>query len=427
MQKNTPRPTALSAPSTLSGPCLDTRAVHGGRDDFGHLGVHAPPLDLSTTYPVTGVNEAAESLDVMAAGGVPVAGQAIYARLHNPTVDRFEKALAELEGADGAVSFASGMAALTACILAARIARSVPAGRPVHVVAVRPIYGGSDHLLESGLLGTRTTWTEAEHVADAIEDDTALVLLETPANPTLQLVDIDAVVRQAGDVPVLVDSTFATPVLQRPLEHDAVLTLHSATKFLGGHGDVMAGVVATSDPDWTAALRQIRVVTGAVLHPLAAYLLHRGLATLPVRVRAAQAGAVELAGRLSHHPAVQSVSFPGLDGQDPQGLIGRQMDGPGSLVTFETKGGFAAAARLVERLELITAAVSLGSTDTLIQHPAAMTHRIVTPEGREKGGITASMLRLSVGLEAVDDLWRDLAQALDALPADQDLRLASGG
>ena len=380
-------------------------AVHAGREDFAQLGVHAPPIDLSTTYPLTGLEQAADSFDHLAAGGQPGDGQAVYSRLYNPTVGRFEKALARLEGAGESVAFASGMAALTAVLLAAR-----RDGKD-HVVAVRPLYGGSDHLLSSGLLGLRTTWAQAHDVAKAIEPGTALVVVETPANPTLALVDIAAVVEQAGGVPVLVDSTFATPVLQRPLEQGATLVLHSATKFLGGHGDVLAGVVATSCDSWAAALRQVRIVTGAVLHPLGAYLLHRGLATLPVRVDVAQQGAQRLADCLAQHPSVASVYYPGLSECDPSGLVGRQMSGPGTLISFEVAP--ATAARVIDCLELITVAVSLGSVDTLIQHPAAMTHRVVSNEARRAGGITPGLLRLSVGLEDPDDLWSDLQRALE--------------
>ncbi len=389
---------------------FETQAVHGGRDDFRSLGVHAPPLDFSTTNPVTGIDSATASLDAMAAGGTPVEGQSIYARLFNPTVDRFEKALADLEGAEASVAFSSGMAALTACLLAAR--QVVPTVARPHVVAVRPIYGGSDHLLDGDLLGIDTTWARAHEVAGAIRPETALVIIETPANPTLTLVDIESVVAQAGDAAVLVDSTFATPVLQKPLAHGATLVLHSATKFLGGHGDVMAGVVATSDARWLAALRQVRVLTGAVLHPLAGYLLHRGLATLPVRIKAAQQGAIVLARRLAQHAAVEKVCFPGHPADDPTGLVGRQMSGPGTLVTLELRGGYETASKVIEHLRLITPAVSLGSTDSLIQHPAAMTHRIVSEQGKLEGGISPGMLRLSVGLEDAEDLWQDLERAL---------------
>lgn len=382
---------------------IRTNAVHGGRADLADLGFHAPPLDLSSTYPIRSLEEATASLDEMAHGGRPQ-GTSVYSRLHNPTVDRFEQALAQLEGAAESVAFSSGMAAITACLLAAR-------ERGDHVVAIRPLYGGTDHLLASSLLGMEVTWSPPEGIADAIRPETSLVILETPANPTLELVDIEMVARQAREIPVLVDSTFATPILQRPIEHGASIVVHSATKFLGGHGDVIAGVVAT-DGETAAALRRVRVATGGILHPLAAYLLHRGLQTLPIRVEAAQKSAVEITRRLQEHPAVERVHFPSLPGCDPMNLLGRQMSGPGSLVAFEVSGGRESAVRVLEGVRLMTPAVSLGSTDTLIQHPAGLTHHVVSPADRECCGISESLLRISVGLEDVEDLWDDLAGAL---------------
>ena len=302
----------------------DTVAVHSGRDGLGEA--HVPPIDLSTTYRTPDLPAATHSIDAMAAGGVPQ-GSSIYQRLFNPTVDRFERALAAMEGADAAVSFGSGMAAVTAALLAAKMV-----GR--HIVAVRPLYGGTDHLLSSGLLGLDVSWATPDTVDSYIRDDTALVMCETPANPTLQLVDIEAIVSRAAGVPVLVDSTFATPVLQRPLKHGAVLVLHSGTKFLGGHSDVMAGVLATNI-EWAERLRQVRILTGANLHPMAAYTLHRGLQTLPVRVRAAQDNARDLAQRLMGHPAIARVRFPLAPGCDPLGLIGRQMTGPGTMISID--------------------------------------------------------------------------------------------
>jgi len=387
-----------------------TRAVHGGRDDFPELGVHAPPLDLSSTYPFSDLDLATASLEALADGAAS-APTPIYSRLHNPTVARFERALADLEGAEEAVAFASGMAAVTAVLLAAR-------ERGSHVVALRPIYGGTDHLLTSGLLGMQVTWATADTLASAITPDTALVLMETPANPTMQMVDIEAVVRAAGPVPVMVDSTFATPILQQPLRHGAAFALHSATKFLGGHGDVLGGVVATSAAH-AAALRRVRIVTGGVLHPLAGYLLHRGMPTLPVRVHAQQEGARILAGRLVEHPGIEAVAYPGLPGQDPLGIVGRQMSGPGSLLSFRVRGGYEAARQVLRTVTLITPAVSLGSVDSLIQHPAGLTHHIMDPESREATGIGPDLLRLSVGLEDPEDLWEDLDQALHAALATQ--------
>jgi cystathionine beta-lyase/cystathionine gamma-synthase len=387
---------------------LATLAVHAGRHDFGEAGVHAAPIDLSSTYPAVDPDAATASLEAMAAGENP-SGSAVYARLYNPTVARAESAVAELEGAEACVAFASGMAAMAAALLA------VPPDER-HVVAVRPLYGGTDHLLATGLLPVDVTFAEAGNVAGAMRPNTGLVIVETPANPTLDLVDIAAVVRAAGDVPVLVDSTFATPVLQRPLQHGAAMVLHSATKFLSGHGDVVAGVIATSDAH-ARKLRQVRILTGGILHPLAAFLLLRGLPTLPVRVERAQANAQEIVRRLAAHPAVRRVYYPGHDGSDPCGLLGRQMAGPGSLVAFEMRGGADAARTVLRSLTLITHAVSLGSTDTLIQSPAGLTHRLVDEEARAAHHITEGLLRLSVGIESVDAIWRDLDHALSAAMA----------
>lgn len=382
----------------------DTLAVHAGREDLAALGVHAAPIDLSSTNPLPDIEHGGDSYESMATGGYPLPeGGMVYARLWNPTVARFERALAELEHAATAVAFSSGMAAMTAAILA----HTGTTGKR-HVVAVRPLYGGTDHLLDSGLLGVETTFCAEHEVAAALRPDTALVLLETPANPTLDLVDIAAVVAQAGDVPVLVDNTFATPVLQHPLDLGARMSLHSATKYLGGHGDVVAGVIAC-DEQTAEALRRVRAITGAILHPLGAYLLHRGLATLPLRVRAQQASAQRIARWLASHPAVRSVSFPGLDG-DPRGLLGRQLDGPGAMIAISLAGGYEAASAVASSVELFTHAVSLGGVDSLIQHPAALTHRPVAAEARPG----ADLLRLSIGLEDADDLIADLDAALTA-------------
>lgn len=385
-------------------PRFQTTAVHAGRDDFNRLCVHVPPIDLSTTYPIPDLDTGSASFDALIAGE-PSAANPIYARLHNPTVARTESAIAALEGTQACVAYASGMAALAAVLMA----RSRH-GR--HVLVVRPLYGTSDHLLGSGLCGVEAEFiTDAGQIAARLRPDTALVVIETPSNPTLDLIDIRATVEAAGAVPVLVDSTFATPVLQRPAELGATYVWHSATKFLGGHGDVIAGVVCC-DEAHAAELRTLRATTGALLHPLAAYLLHRGLPTLTLRVEAAQANARELASRLAAHPAVSRMFYPGLPGARGGHLVGTQMSGPGSLMSFDLRGGHDAAARAMARVKVMTAAVSLGSTDSLIQHPAGLTHRMVPEAARAAAGITPGLLRLSVGIEHVEDLWEDLAQAL---------------
>lgn len=391
--------TTQTVPPPRPGRSLATEAVHAGREDLAALGVHAVPLDLSTTYPSYDSRGEARRLDAFAATGEQLQGPPVYARLDNPTTARFETALARLEGTEAAVAFASGMAALTACLLA-----RASAGLR-HVVAVRPLYGCSDHLLTGGLLGTEVTWTDPAGITDALRPDTGLVLVETPANPTLAEIDLRAVAHSCGTVPLLVDNTFATPVLQRPVESGARIVLHSATKYLGGHGDVLGGVVAC-DEDFARRLRQVRFATGGVLHPLAGYLLLRGLSTLPVRMRAASATAAELVRRLTADPRVGTVRYPRIGG---------------AMVAFEVRGDPHA---VIGAVRLITPAVSLGSVDTLIQHPASISHRIVGESDRLGAGVSDRLLRMSVGLEDVDDLWADLSAALAHSASPRDARPA---
>lgn len=367
-------------------------------------GSHVPTIDLSTTNPLPSVELGGDSYEQLATGGVLLPGQsAVYQRLWQPGVARLETALADLEGSETSVAYSTGMAALSAVLIA------MVTGGKTHVVGLRPLYGGTDHVLDNGVLGTTVSWVhKVEEIAAAITPKTGLVMIETPANPTLELVNIAHAVQAAGSVPVMVDNTFATPVLQRPIEHGAVLVLHSATKYIGGHGDAMGGIIATNE-EWAARLRHIRALTGGLLHPFGAYLLHRGLRTMPLRVRAQQATAQELAERLNGHKALARVLFPTLPGLDPEGLIGTQAEGPGSMLSLDIAGGYAAAAKFIESLTLISHAVSLGGVDTLAQHPASLTHRPVAAEAKPGGGV----VRLSIGLEHVDDIYEDLIQALE--------------
>ena len=395
---------------SLDGLSLPSIAVHAGRTDLRDLGVHAVPIDLSTTAPLPDVSEARDILDELIEGKpLPHGASTIYRRAWNPTVARFEEAVAALEGhvpggdaleVEG-VAFASGMAATHAVILS-----RVAAGKP-HVIAVRPLYGGTDAIIESGILGTTVTYAEPGEIAQHVTDQTGLVVLETPSNPTLELRDIADIVRQSGDVPVMIDNTFASPVLQQPLRHGAAYSVHSATKYLGGHGDAMGGVVVAS-PELAQSLRPIRTITGGVMDPFTAYLMLRGIGTLPIRIRAQQESAGVIARWLTEQPQVSRVFYPGLPGADPTGLIGRQMSGPGAMLAFEMAGGFGAAEKACSALRLITHAVSLGGIDTLIEHPASLTHRVVSESAQPH----ESVLRISVGLEDPADLIADLAQAL---------------
>ncbi|MCO5227439.1 MAG: aminotransferase class I/II-fold pyridoxal phosphate-dependent enzyme [Thermomicrobiales bacterium] len=372
---------------------LATRAVHAGREDLTDLGVHAVPIDLSTTYPSREMQAEAGRLDLLTTGARDD-GMPVYGRVGNPTVDRFERALASLESTETAVAFASGMAALSATLLA------VASAGKSHIVAVRPLYGTTDFLLESGLLGITTTFVSESEVAAAIRPDTGLVIVESPANPTLNEVDIRHLVAVCGDVPVLLDNTFATPVLQRPAELGATLVLHSGTKYLGGHGDVLAGVIACSE-EFARGLRNVRYATGGMLHPLSGYLLLRGLSTLPIRMRVASENARILAQRLTDHPAVTRVFYPGFSPDRPV----NQMEGGGAMVSFEVVGD---PADVIGGVRMITPAVSLGSVDTLIQNPASISHHIMDPDVRHDIGISDKLLRMSVGIEHVDDIWNDL-------------------
>ena len=380
---------------------LLTRAVHAGRDR--HQIPHTPLIDLSTTTRIADLEQAISSIDDLN-GGKGLADNPIYARLHNTTVAGFEAGLAELEEAEACVAFASGMAAITALLLsAAQLGKKI--------VALRPIYGGTDALLSSELLPLSVVWSTPEQLQEELDSEVALIWVETPANPTCHLHNIATIVKQAQGIPVVVDSTFATPVLQQPLSLGASYVIHSATKFIGGHSDVLAGVILCSESD-AQPLRKIRLMTGANLHPLSGYLLHRGLQTLPLRVLAAQENASFLAQKLLEHPSVSSVFHPSLQQCDPEGLVGRQMSGPGSLLAFELQGGLHEADRFMKQLKLSTPAVSLGSVDTLIQHPAGLTHRNATAESRLAAGITEGLLRVSVGIEDKEDLWLDIKQAL---------------
>ena len=395
---------------------FNTLANHAGREDLKNLGVHVAPIDFSSTAPLTDIENGGLSYEQLAGGGMlRETDSTVYRRLWNPTIARFEQALTALEttrlkaaGKDTSgfesIAYASGMAAISAIFV--DIVRN---GKP-HVVAVHPIYGGTHGLLTKNTLGTEVTFVAPDGVTAALTDRTGLVIVESPCNPTLELNDIADVVRQAGSVPVMVDNTFATPYLQQPLSLGASYVVHSATKYLGGHGDLVGGTV-TTDHARAVPLRQLRASLGGVLDPLSGYLFLRGLSTLAIRMDAQSRNAQAVAEYLSTRPEVAEVYYPGLPGADPRGLVGTQMTGPGAMVSLNMVGGFDAAQTLCKNLRLVVHAVSLGSTDTLIQHPASVTHRPVTGVYAPGAGV----LRMSVGLEDAADLIADFEQALATL------------
>jgi methionine-gamma-lyase len=387
-----------------------TLAVHAGTRTDPQTGARVAPIHRASAFAFPTVEEMAETF----AGR---RGRYIYTRYENPTLEAAEQRIAALEGAEGAVLFASGMAALTAAFLSVGAAGE-------HVVAQEELYGGTTRLLAGLLprLGLEVTFAPASQIAALdrfLAPNTRAVHLETPTNPTLRVVDVAEVARRGREagVAVIVDNTFATPVNQRPLALGATMSIHSATKFLGGHGDLLAGVVAAGG----AALERIREVrkeTGAILDVEAGWLLDRSLKTLAIRVEAQNRNAAAMAGHLAGRPEVAAVHYPGLPDHPGHAIARRQMTGGfGGLVAFEMKGGAAAAARFVEALELIPLLPTLGGVETSVLVPAVSSHSMIPEEARRRAGVTGGLIRLSAGIEDAADLLADLDRGLSAASA----------
>ncbi|MCL4187067.1 MAG: aminotransferase class V-fold PLP-dependent enzyme [Rhodobacteraceae bacterium] len=389
-------------------PGFATRAIHLGYDPAGAEGALTPPIYMTSTY-------AFESAE---AGGEMVAGTRagyVYGRTRNPTQTLLEQRMASLEGTEAALALASGMGAITATAWSL-----VEAGD--RIVIDHTLYGSTYAFFTRGLARFGVEIAVADladpaAAASAIRPGTRMVYLETPANPNLRVIDIAAVAApaRAAGATVVVDNTFATPALQRPAEHGADLVVHSATKYLGGHGDLLGGIVA-GRAETIARIRGsgLRWMTGATLSPLNAFLILRGLKTLELRMERHSATAARLAALLAGHGAVARVAFPGLASGAAADVVARQMSAPGGLVACELAGGLAAGLRFMNALRLVTRAVSLGDAETLVQHPASMTHASYPPEERARHGITDGLVRFSVGLETPEDILADVARALDA-------------
>ncbi len=384
-----------------------SKAVHGGHDPAQHQGAVSVPIYQSSTFAFPSAEE----------GAARFAGESkglIYTRLGNPTIAALEACVADLEGGCGAVGAATGMGAVSTVLLTL-----LDAG--AHVVGTHPLYGPSRGLVDRHLarFGVTATWVAApdlDGMRAAIRPETRLVYVETPANPTLDLVDLAAAVEvaHAAGVPLVVDNTFAGPHLQRPLEWGADIVLHSMTKSLNGHADVVAGIVVAREASMLARLRETAGSFGMTMDPHQAWLVLRGIRTLGMRVERAQENARALAAWLEGHPAIEWVRYPGLASHPQFELARRQMDGPGAMIAFELQGGVEAGRRVMNAVRLITLAVSLGGVESLIEHPASMTHKGVAAEEQRRQGITPGLVRLSVGCEDLDDLRADLEQALGA-------------
>lgn len=398
-----PRPAREFAP-----PGFATRAIHAGYEGDAS-GALTPPVHLTSTF----------VFDDVAQGAARFAGDQpghVYSRISNPTVEVLEKRLAALEGAEAAIATASGMGAISALLWTLL--------RPGDEIVVhRTVYGCTWSFLHHGLarFGVRVRHADLSDAAlldAAIGPSTRLVYCETPANPTNELVDLAALAERARarGARLVVDNTYATPALTRPISLGADFVVHSATKYLGGHGDLVAGMVAGRTDD-IAEVRMLGLkdLTGAVMSPFTAHLVMRGIKTLELRMERHSASAMEIAQWLESVPGVARVHYPGLPSFAQHALACRQMAGFGGMIAFELAGGLQAGIDLMNSVRLIRRAVSLGDAESLVQHPASMTHSTMTPEERAQHGISDGLVRLSVGLETVEDLIADLDRALRAV------------
>lgn len=380
-----------------------TKAVHAGEEPCPATGALAPPIYQSTAFAFKSAEEAASIFSEEASGYV-------YTRWGNPTLSTLERKLAELEGGEEALVTASGMAAVTTAILTA-----VKSGD--HIVCSKGVYTGTYLFLSQTLkrFGVEVDFvdgTRPSEVEKAIKPNTKLIFVETPTNPMLDVIDIAEISRIGRGIPVFVDNTFATPYLQRPLELGAEVVIHSMTKYLGGHGDAVGGAIVGRREFVERARKTVLRVYGGVLSPFNAWLIIRGIHTLPLRMERHSKNAMEIARFLEGHPAVRFVRYPGLESHPGHEIARRQMRMFGGMISFELKGGLEAGRKLMNSLKLCTLAVSLGDTRTLISHPASMTHAAVPREERLRFGITDGLVRLSVGLEDVEDIIEDLEKGL---------------
>ncbi len=385
---------------------FDTRAIHHAYEPQDHEGALTPPLHLTSTF----------SFETAEAGSELFAGERsghFYSRISNPTLDLLEQRIAVLEGAEAGLATASGMSAITSVLWTLLSPGD-------ELIVDKTLYGCTFSFMQHGLgkFGIKITHvdlTNPNNLEAAINDKTKVVYFETPANPNMRIVDIATCVEIAHqrDIKVVVDNTYSTPYLSRPIELGADVVVHSATKYLGGHGDVVAGLaVGSAELMQEVRLFGMKDMTGGVMSPFNAMLVLRGLKTLSLRMDRHCSSAMKIAEKLESHSAVVNVSYPGLKSFQQHELAKRQMSNFGGMIAFELSGGIEAGRTAMNKLKMIQRAVSLGDAETLIQHPASMTHSTYSPEERLAHGISDGLIRISVGLEDEVDIWADLEQAL---------------
>ncbi|ANU25753.1 methionine gamma-lyase [Planococcus versutus] len=386
---------------------IETAVIHKGYDSSNHHDSLVTPLYQTSTYSFANAEQGEDRFAGNSEGN-------IYSRLGNPTVRVLEERMTEIEGGQGALAFGSGMASVSAILIYLTKAGD-------HVLCSRGIYGCTFGLLEImeekyGITHDLVSMTTEEEVEKAIRPETVCIYVETPINPTMELVNLEAVVAVANkhNIRVIVDNTFCSPYLQNPIRMGADFVLHSATKYLNGHGDVVGGVLVGSDAEEMQHIRMtVQKDVGGIMSPFDAWLLLRGLKTLHVRMDRHVSNAKTIVAFLKQQEIVENIYYP-FDENHPQvDIAKRQMREGGGLISFEIRGGKKEAQAFLNALSLIKIAVSLGDAETLIQHPATMTHAVVPPESRQAMGISDSLLRLSIGLEHTDDLVNDLSKAFE--------------
>jgi methionine-gamma-lyase len=382
-----------------------TLAVHAGESPCPATGALDTPIYQSTTF------VSADSDEMAAVYGEHRFGY-MYTRYGNPTIRALEQKVAALEGGEAALAFSTGMAAISSAILG-----YVKTGD--HVVAARSLYGAAYNFLRTKLprLGASTTFVPSSRVEDfekAIQPNTRLIYFETPSNPILAIVDIAALAQmaKARGIPTIIDNTFASPALQRPIPLGVTVSVHSATKYLCGHGDAMGGMVIGPKDYISLLIHEVIRDFGGVISPFNAWLISRGIRTLHLRMPAHCSNAQKVAEFLAQHPKVEHVNYPGLPSHPGHEIARRQMSAFGAMISFEVKGGYEGGKKVMDRVNIFARAASLGDTRSLIVHSASTSHRAVPRDQRLAIGITDGLVRLSVGVEAVEDLIADLDQAL---------------
>lgn len=384
---------------------FNTKLIHGG-DFKDALGSATVPIYQTSTFIFDNADHGAKCFSGESDGY-------IYTRIANPTIHALESQLAELEGGFGGIATSSGMGAVNTIYMALL-------GQGDHMISSGAVYGPSRLLMENhysrfGVAASFVNTAIISEVEKAIRPNTKLLYIETPANPTMDISDLKACADLAHKhgILVAVDNTFSSPYLQRPIEFGVDIVFHSMTKFINGHADIVAGIIIAKEEALYKKLRAMMIILGCNMDPHQAYMVIRGLKTLGIRLDRAQQSAQILAEYLENHPKVEWVKYPGLPSHPQHDLARKQMDGFGSMISFGLHGGLVAGKVLMDNVKLALLAVSLGGVETLIQHPASMTHSKVALEAKLKSGITDGLVRYSVGIEDVKDIMADLEQALD--------------